>query len=216
MTINKLGWTQIARRVFKSRASANGSWFTEVIKPMIEQELDGEFSSYIPIEEKEAFIVVCQKVYLDWRTLPLPAKKRKKTLKKLKKIKKGLSLSAERKLNAAIKAYRKQIDLQQHEAIREELEKILPIYKAKAAIYDEFNNKYEGIFTQKEYKQLVSVLHTDRYGDIDDVLKKRLETIFDMIQKKELQLCGLRGSTNTTGSLPTSVSDLMKMRRVRK
>lgn len=72
-------------------------------------------------------------------------------------------------------------------------------------------NSYKGVFTQKEFKLLVSVLHPDRYPDLDDVQRKKMDNAFDLIKGKETVLCGVEKEIVST--LPKTVSDLFAMRK---
>ena len=107
------------------------------------------------------------------------------------------------------------LDAEFWERVQEELEQeVLPNYRKTVDEYNSVVNTYQGVFTKDEYKKLLGVLHTDRYPDIDDVLKRRMEEMFDLVTRKKFELCG--PDVKRENTLPKTVADMMAMRKTKR
>jgi hypothetical protein len=120
------------------------------------------------------------------------------------------------KLDRAIAAHKRMLDAEYEMRIQErvkvELQIMLDDYNAVNAKHKQVIAAYKGVFSKSEYKTLLGILHPDRYHNIDDVQRARLEKAFNLIKAKEFELCGDDGAVQNV-SLPKTVADLMARRK---
>jgi hypothetical protein len=108
------------------------------------------------------------------------------------------------------------IEAEVQERVTEGLQSMLDMYNKENEKHRRVVSAYKGIISEKDYKILSSALHSDKYPDIDDVQRGRLDKAFAIIRDKKLELCGDNGNGNGNGngtSLPKTVAELMAMRR---
>lgn len=204
------GWQVLAKGIFLTEATRDSKWVTKNIRPYIEAEI-GEFENKIKEKDREAFEAGAIKAYAQWI---LDKGGVSEAEAEAIALSGELTDAEQSKLDKAIKAWRKVSDIEVQERVTQELQKILPVYNAKFEKYKKVTNAYKGVFSMKEYRQLVSVLHSDKYVDgLDDLQKKKLDTAFNLVQEKKDELCGMQSSGKNEGTLPSTVQDLMKSRR---
>jgi len=126
-----------------------------------------------------------------------------------------LSMTAQQKLESAIRTHKKKLDREFdyriNEQVTKELQHILPEYVKTNQRHEEVINAYKGVFTDEEYKMLRGTLHSDRYRGIDSTLIKKLNKAFDLVKKKKGLLCATK--VKQASGLPDSVADLLKRRK---
>lgn len=130
--------------------------------------------------------------------------------------KKSIEKGAAERLDAAIRAHKRVLDVEYEiriqERVKVELQIMLDDYNRVSDKHKAVIAAYKGVFTRSEYKSLLSVLHSDRYQNLDDVQRAKLEKGFNLVKSKEFELCGDDGSVEGV-TLPKTVSELMAMRK---
>ena len=134
-----------------------------------------------------------------------------------KKALEEISVSSTQKLERAIKAHKRVLDLEYEariqERVKEDLQSMLDMYNAENKKHKAIIAAYKGVFTKNQYKAVLGSLHPDRIPNIDDVTKARLEKSFILVESKKLELCGSDANDTRGSTLPKTVNDLMKMKR---
>lgn len=151
----------------------------------------------------------------------------------------SLSLTAQQKLEMAIRQHKRQLDGEYVQRRRDEIRKaledtILPEYNKEREMYRELIKARKGIMTRSEYLKLVKCVHTDvlepllravdekdempektlaRVRTIAEGLKPQLEAAFHLLKAKKLRLVGEKEDPTTFPPLPKTYADLVKMRQ---
>ncbi|MBP7983251.1 MAG: ParB N-terminal domain-containing protein [Chromatiaceae bacterium] len=125
-------------------------------------------------------------------------------------IKQEIALPEKNKLQRAIKAYEKLLDLKLEQRIKQHMDEILPMYAEEYDRYKAFNDTYSGVFNEDEYRLLISVLHPDR---CQPERATQFAKAFHLIKSKEEVLCKVKANDRPT-SLPSTLEELIA-RRVR-
>ena len=99
------------------------------------------------------------------------------------------------------------------ERLKQELEILLPDYNQAHDKHIAIVNSYHGVMSQGEYKLITGLLHADKYPDLDDVQKARLDKGFNLMRDKKELLCGLSENNKLSNSLPKTVADLWARRK---
>ena len=123
-----------------------------------------------------------------------------------------LSLTAQQKLDAAIKQAKRALDLEFEQRIQDELRHrleatILPHYKKTYDEYVRVIKARKGVVDRANYRKILAALHPDRVQD--PALKKRAEEAFNMFTKIERLLLDEKQSPTATEPMPRSYADLM-------
>jgi hypothetical protein len=128
-----------------------------------------------------------------------------------------LPKTAEQKLDSAIRAHKRYLDLKFEdrvaEQVRIDLEPMLKMYNEEHEKHVKANNSYRGVYELKEFKIILSALHADKYQGLSVTDIKRLNNAFNLIKLKEWELVGSQGDSGSNNSLPKTVVDLMQMRK---
>ena len=111
---------------------------------------------------------------------------------------------AKKKMDLAI-----EVEVQQR--TKEAVQIALDDYNAVAKKQKAVIKAYSGIFTPKEYKSIVSALHSDNYQNLDDVQRGRIDRAFSLMRDKKFELCG-EDNSNDMSTLPKTVQELYAMR----
>ena len=122
----------------------------------------------------------------------------------------------ERELTVAQKYMRKlkrEFDYQVELRVTERLDSMLPKYRKDSDRYRKISDAYKGVLTDKEYKQLLSVLHPDRITD--EALKPKFEAMFNMVKDKEDVLCKAKPIKRDDTGLPRTAAEMMAMRKTK-
>lgn len=89
------------------------------------------------------------------------------------------------------------------------MEEVLKLYAEEYDRYKAFNEAYTGVFSDEEYKLLISVLHPDR---CQPERAKQFAKAFHLIKSKEEVLCKVKTNDRPT-SMPSTLADLMARRK---
>jgi len=134
-----------------------------------------------------------------------------------KKASEEISATSTQKLERAIRAHKRVLDLEYEariqERVAEDLQSMLDMYNAENKKHKAVIAAYKGVFTKTQYKSVLGSLHPDRIPNIDDITKARLEKAFSLVESKKLELCGSNANDSNGSTLPKTVNDLMKMKR---
>lgn len=125
-------------------------------------------------------------------------------------LKKELDTTEETKLDRAIKAHKRLLDIQFDQRVKQYLDEILPMYADEYDRYKAFNDTYTGVFTDDEFRLLLSVLHPDR---CQPERTTQFSKAFHIIKSKEEVLCKVKPNERPL-SLPRTLDELIA-RRVR-
>jgi ribosomal protein L17 len=124
-----------------------------------------------------------------------------------------LALTAQQKLDAAIKQAKRELDLEFEQRIQEEIRHrleatILPHYKKTYDEYVRVIKARKGVMDRASYRKILAALHPNRVQD--PVLKKRAEEAFNTFTKIERLLLDEKQSPTATEPMPRSYADLIE------
>jgi lambda repressor-like predicted transcriptional regulator len=127
-----------------------------------------------------------------------------------------LSLSAQQKLEAAIRQHKRQLDLEFEQRVQAEVQSrleatILPHYNEKYNLYMSVIKARKGIMDRASYRKILAALHPDR--QLDPALKKRAADAFNLFTKIEKLVLDEKESPTGDESLPKTYADLMARRK---
>ena len=108
---------------------------------------------------------------------------------------------------------KREFDYQVELRVTERLDSMLPKYRKDSDRYRKISDAYKGVMTNKEYKQLLSVLHPDRITD--EALKPKFEAMFNMVKDKEDVLCKAKPIKRDDTGLPRTAAEMMAMRKTK-
>jgi hypothetical protein len=131
-----------------------------------------------------------------------------------------LSMSAQQKLDAAIKQARRKLELQFHQLIRDEVRKrledtILPSYNKTYAEYQTIIKARKGVMDRSTYRKILTCLHTERlaqlldipYAKLDASLAKRYDEAFNLFTALEKRLLDEKESPTDFMKMPTNLAE---------
>jgi len=122
-----------------------------------------------------------------------------------------LPKTGKQKLEAAINQHKRTLDLEFESRVSREVEdrlnRILPHLEEKHRQYVAVTNAYRGVFTNEEYKALRQFLHPDKHHGNE----AKAQRLFDMVSKKETELCGAKTKEGIV-DFPRTASELMARR----
>jgi hypothetical protein len=127
-----------------------------------------------------------------------------------------LSMTAQQKLEAAIRQHKRKLDLEFEYRVRAELKKhldevALPHYTKQIAELERSIRDRKGIMDRITYRKILACLHPDRVTDL--VLKKRYEDAFRLFTELEKRVLNERESPTTFQRKPRTYEELMAMKR---
>lgn len=125
-----------------------------------------------------------------------------------------LSLSAQDKLNIAIKQATRKLEVEIEHRVRQEnlkwLQKQLDQYNENAAHYEAvMKSRKGGVLTSAEFKLVWSCLHTDSRKSVSD---ERLNKAFNLFSKLEKLILSEAESPTKGAGLPKTATDLMRQK----
>jgi hypothetical protein len=128
----------------------------------------------------------------------------------------ALPPSWQKRFNIAIKAYKKQLDLEFLDKVREETqrhldENILPLYTKRRAEADFIVKHNKGVFTADEYKQIVRCLHPDSQPSIE-----QKNAAFQTFNEHKPVLLAETEKDNGIPPIPRSAAEMMARKRTKK
>jgi transposase len=123
-----------------------------------------------------------------------------------------LSLTAQQKLELAIKQATRRLEIEIEKRVREEnlrwIQKMLDQHNANAKHYEAVLKVRKGIMTRAEYRSILSCLHPDRVQD--DILKKRYERAFNFFTDLEKLVLSEQDSPTVPSGLPKTAAEFLK------
>ena len=131
----------------------------------------------------------------------------------------ALSMTAQQKLETAIRAHKRKIDaefdLRLRTEVRHRLEDtILPSYNESYDKYREVIKSRKGVMDKSAYRKIIFCLHPDRVANMkDEILSKRFRDAYDLIITLEKRLLDEKESPTELPPLPKTYAELMKARQ---
>ena len=190
-----LGWIQLAKSEWKDEAHHGVQWFTDNVKPWIVAEYGEWDKTRFKPEEQTAFLSACQIAHGKYREQHGEAEEQEEVTPLEERIRaEMLSMSAKQRLESAIKTSTKRIEKTFEYRVQEEaVNRLNELFGLKIKWLDTVISEmkyHKAVFTEKEYKKILSAVHTDRYQNLDDVQAARLHEVFDLLKGKEKALKG--------------------------
>ena len=126
-----------------------------------------------------------------------------------------LSLSAQEKLDAAIRQHKKKLDMEFELRVRGELKRhldmvSLPSYLKEIASLERSIRDRRGIMDRATYRKILACLHPDRQPD--PMLKKRYEEAFRLFTELEKRVLNEKESPTQFRDMPRTYDELMRMK----
>lgn len=209
----RVSWRSVAQENGILTANPSATQTRKAKEKILAEDSSIEFDAAGTLPEMAFRIAdACQKISLRENTESELAAAKTSAESAKKSIEKG----AADRLDAAIRAHKRVLDAEYEiriqERVKVELQIMLDDYNRVSDKHKAVIAAYKGVFTRSEYKSLLSVLHSDRYQNLDDVQRAKLEKGFNLVKSKEFELCGDDGSVEGV-TLPKTVSELMAMRK---
>jgi transposase len=125
-----------------------------------------------------------------------------------------LSLSAQHKLDLAVKQHQRKLDLKFERTVLDEIKRrideiVLPEWRKQIAEAKTLFNRRKGIMDKETFNMIRRGLHPDSRNAISD---KRLEDAFNAFMKLEKLLLDEKNSPTMFGNIPSSLAEWDKMR----
>lgn len=126
-----------------------------------------------------------------------------------------LSMSAQEKLDAAIRQHKHKLDLEFEIRCREECQRwlnevSLPQYAKEIGKLEHLIRNREGVMDRITYQKIRACLHPDRVQDLG--LKKRYEEAFRLFTELEKRVLNEKESPTTFKTMPRTYEELMAMK----
>jgi len=126
-----------------------------------------------------------------------------------------LSMSAQEKLNAAIRQHQRKLDLQFEQCVRDELNKrleetVLPHFRQKQAEAKKVMDARRGVMDKAKFNSIRRALHPDSRNSISD---KMLAEAFDAFMGLEKVLLSEKNSPTESVGIPTTMAEWDAMKR---
>jgi hypothetical protein len=125
-----------------------------------------------------------------------------------------LSMNARQKFDAAIRQYRRKLDLEFAARVSEEVKRVLdqwlPEYHEKLAEAERILNSYQGIMPRVQFRKILACLHPDR-----SMSDQKLNEAFNIVEKLEAVLVKKEEQerASSTFQFPRTYEEAMKMKR---
>ena len=123
-----------------------------------------------------------------------------------------LSLTAQQKLDLAIKQATRRLEIEIERRVRAEarewIQKQLDQYNENARHYEKVLSVRRGIMSRAEYRSILSCLHPDRIQD--ETLKQRYAAAFHLFTQLEKAVLNEKESPTKPSDLPKTAEDLEK------
>jgi hypothetical protein len=126
-----------------------------------------------------------------------------------------LSMSAQKKLEAAIRQEKRKLQAEFERAVQDELQRalndtVLPQYNKEREDYRRVIAARKGIMTRATYRMILSCLHPDRVTDPEQ--KERYAKAFHAFTELKLVLCDEKEMPTTPSPIPRTYEEMMKRR----
>jgi hypothetical protein len=131
----------------------------------------------------------------------------------------ALSMTAQQKLEVAIRLQKRKLDAEFDLRLRNEVRKrledtILPSYNESYDKHREVIKSRKGVMDKASYRKLIFCLHPDRVANMkNEILSKRFRDAFDLIINLEKRLLDEKESPTELPPLPRTYQELMKARQ---
>jgi hypothetical protein len=127
-----------------------------------------------------------------------------------------LSLTAQQKLEIAIRQRRQELEAEYERRVRDEVQRrleetILPHYKERLAEAERVLKARKGVMDRATYRKIRACLHPDRVQDAE--LKARYEEAFNLFNKLESVLLDEKDLPTPALVVPTTLGELMKLKK---
>jgi hypothetical protein len=127
----------------------------------------------------------------------------------------SLSMSAQQKLEAAIRQEKRRLAGEFEQAVQAELERavnetVLPAYNKEKAEFRRVIESRKGITTRATYRLILSWLHPDRWTDAGQ--KEQVAKAYHAFQKLELVLCNEKEMPTNSTPIPRTWEEMQKRR----
>jgi hypothetical protein len=127
-----------------------------------------------------------------------------------------LSLTAQQKLDIAIRQRTQELEAGHEQRVRDEVrrrleETILPRYKERLADAERVLRARKGVVDRATYRKIRACLHPDRVQDPE--LKARYEEAFNLFNKLESVLLDEQELPTPTLTIPATLNELMKLKK---
>lgn len=124
-----------------------------------------------------------------------------------------LSLTAQQKLDLAIKQATRRLEAEIEKRVYEDnlhwIQQMLDMYNTNAKQHEALlRSRTKGIMSRADYRSILSCLHPDRVQD--EELKKRYEHAFNLFTKLEKSVLSEQDSPTTTSGLPKTAAEFLK------
>ena len=133
---------------------------------------------------------------------------RRKAITELNVDPKTLSMTAQQKLDIAIKQATRRLEIEIEQRVRAEIrewiQKQLDQHNENARHYEAVLKVRKGIMKRAEYRSILSCLHPDRVSD--EATKKRFEYAFNLFTKLEKLVLDEKESPAQPNDLPKAAS----------
>ena len=126
-----------------------------------------------------------------------------------------LSMSAQQKLDAAIRQAKRKLEIEIETRCREDLQRwlnevTLPQYAKELGILERSIRERKGVMDRITYRKILACLHPDRVSD--PVLKKRYEEAFRLFTELEKRVLDEKESPTQFRKMPRTYEELMAMK----
>jgi hypothetical protein len=124
-----------------------------------------------------------------------------------------LSLSAQGKLDAAIRQHKRKLDIEFEQRVRDECRKrieetILPSYNKSKDEYDSFVKSRRGVMTKAEYNLIRACLHPD-----NSMTGEKRQKAWDLFSALELAFLDEKNRPTSDFTMPRTYEELMALKR---
>jgi hypothetical protein len=125
----------------------------------------------------------------------------------------SLSMSAQQKLESAVRQHKRKLDLEFEQRVLDECRKrieetILPSYNREKAIYEDLIKARKGLMDRATYKKILACLHPD-----GSMSKERVAEAFHLFSQLEKRLLDEKESPTPTMTMPQTYEELMEWKR---
>jgi transposase len=126
----------------------------------------------------------------------------------------ALALSAQQKLDAAIRQHQRKLDIMFEQRVQEEARRrvdeiVLPHWKEKIDIAERILARRHGIMSKETFNSVRRALHPDSRNGVSD---KKLAEAFDAFMQLEKLLLNEKDSPTETSDIPSSLAEWDRMR----
>lgn len=130
-----------------------------------------------------------------------------------------LSMTAQEKLETAIRQAKRKIEAEFDVRLRSEIRKrleetVLPSYNKTYSECQDIIRSRKGIITKADYRKIIFCLHPDRIANMkDESLSRRFRDAYDLFVKLEKRLLDEKESPSDLPALPRTYDELMRARQ---